>query len=321
MLAAGVRTLCCFPLTSRNNPIGALCIAGKKENAFAPEAIELMTQVVPQVAVALDNARAYSEIASLKDRLVKEKIYLEQEIRDALDFEEIVGQSSALTQVLDQVKTVAPSDATVLILGETGTGKELIARAVHRLSSRAAGNFVKVNCAAIPTGLLESELFGHEKGAFTGAISQKVGRMELADKGTLFLDEVGEIPIELQPKLLRVLQDHEFERLGSNRTVRVDLRLIAATNRNLSEQVSEGAFRSDLFYRLNVFPIQMPPLRDRRSDIPPLVRHFVKKLARRMDKHIETIPSETMEALIHWHWPGNIRELEKSIERSVFRTE
>jgi formate hydrogenlyase transcriptional activator len=321
MLAAGVRTLCCFPLISRNNPIGALCIARKKDNAFAPEAIELMTQVVPQVAVALDNSRAYSEIASLKDRLVKEKIYLEQEIRDALDFEEIVGMSSALTHVLDQVKTVAPSDATVLILGETGTGKELIARAVHRLSSRASGNFVKVNCAAIPTGLLESELFGHEKGAFTGAISQKVGRMELADKGTLLLDEVGEIPLELQPKLLRALQDHEFERLGGTRTIKVNVRILAATNRDLSEAVAKREFRSDLYYRLHVFPLHLPPLRERREDIPLLVRYFVSKFARRMNKQIESIPEEAMEALERWHWPGNIRELENFLERSVILTE
>jgi len=321
MLSTGVRTVCCFPLVSRNNPIGALCIASKKENAFPPATIDLMTQVVPQVAVALDNSRAYGEIASLKDRLVKEKFYLEQEVRDALDFEEIVGQSSALTHVLDQVKTVAPSDATVLILGETGTGKELIARAVHRLSSRATGNFIKVNCAAIPTGLLESELFGHEKGAFTGAISQKIGRLELADKGTLLLDEVGEIPLELQPKLLRALQDHEFERLGGTRTIHVNVRIVAATNRDLSEAVAKREFRSDLYYRLHVFPLHLPPLRERREDIPLLVRYFVQKFARRMGKQIEAIPVEAMEALERWHWPGNIRELENFLERSVILTE
>jgi formate hydrogenlyase transcriptional activator len=271
--------------------------------------------------VALENSRAYGEIASLKDRLVKEKFYLEQEIRDALDFEEIVGQSQALTQLLSQVKTVAPSDATVLILGETGTGKELIARAVHRRSSRAAGNFIKVNCAAIPTGLLESELFGHEKGAFTGAVSQKIGRLELADKGTLLLDEVGEISLELQPKLLRALQDHEFERLGGTRTIRVNVRIIAATNRDLSDAVAKREFRSDLYYRLHVFPLHLPSLRERHEDIPLLVRYFVQKFARRMAKKIDAIPVDAMEALKRWHWPGNIRELENFLERSVILTE
>ena len=246
---------------------------------------------------------------------------MEDEIRSELNFEEIVGESAELKHVLAQARTVAPSDSTVLILGETGTGKELIARAIHRMSKRRDASFIKVNCAAIPTGLLESELFGHEKGAFTGAVSKKIGRMELADKGTLFLDEVGDIPLELQPKLLRVLQDHEFERLGSNRTVRVDLRLVAATNRNLSKRITEGEFRSDLFYRLNVFPIHIPPLRVRRNDIPLLVRHFVKKIAWRMDKQIDTIPSQTMGALVNWHWPGNIRELENLIERSVILSE
>jgi len=321
MLAAGVRSVCCFPLVTRNNPIGALCIASKKDGAFAPGTIELMSQVLPQVAVALENSRAYGEIASLKDKLVKEKFYLEQEIRDALDFEEIVGQSQALTQLLSQVKTVAPSDATVLILGETGTGKELIARAVHRHSSRAAGNFIKVNCAAIPTGLLESELFGHEKGAFTGAVSQKIGRLELADKGTLLLDEVGEISLELQPKLLRALQDHEFERLGGTRTIRVNVRIIAATNRDLSDAVAKREFRSDLYYRLHVFPLHLPPLRERHEDIPLLVRYFVQKFARQMAKKIDAIPVDAMEALERWHWPGNIRELENFLERSVILTE
>jgi transcriptional regulator with GAF, ATPase, and Fis domain len=222
-----------------------------------------------------------------------------------------------LKKVLNQAKTVAPSGSTALILGETGTGKELIARAIHRMSRRKGANFIKVNCAAIPTGLLESELFGHEKGAFTGAISQKIGRIELADQGTLFLDEIGDIPLELQPKLLRVLQDQEFERLGGVKTIRVDVRLLAATNRDLSKDVGAGEFRSDLFYRLNVFPIRMPPLRNRRSDIPLLVRHFVQKLAKRMDKVIDTIPNATMDALRNWHWPGNVGELENFIERSV----
>jgi formate hydrogenlyase transcriptional activator len=218
------------------------------------------------------------------------------------------------------VEIAAPSDATVLILGETGTGKELIARALHRLSSRHEGNFIKLNCAAIPTGLLESELFGHEKGAFTGAVSQKIGRLELADKGTIFLDEIGEIPPELQPKLLRVLQDHEFERLGGIRTIHVDVRLIAATNRDLKQAVTEHQFRSDLFYRLNVFPIHMPPLRERVGDIPLLVHYFVQKFARRMNKTIESIPTEIIRELERWHWPGNIRELENFIERSIILT-
>jgi formate hydrogenlyase transcriptional activator len=321
VLGAGIRTVRCMPLLTSKGALGTLNVGSKKDQAFSAQDEEILNQIAAQLAIALDNARAYREIRVLKDRLAEEKLYLEDEIRTELHFEEIIGERPELKAVLSQAKTVAPSGSTVLVLGETGTGKELIARAIHRMSKRKDASFIKVNCAAIPTGLLESELFGHEKGAFTGAVTRKVGRMELADKGTLFLDEVGEIPIELQPKLLRVLQDHEFERLGSNRTVRVDLRLIAATNRDLSERVSEGAFRSDLFYRLNVFPIQMPALRDRRSDIPLLVRHFVKKLARRMDKHIETIPSETMEALIHWHWPGNIRELENLIERSVILTE
>ncbi len=242
---------------------------------------------------------------------------MEDEIRSELNFEEIVGESAMLKQVLDQARTVAPSDATVLILGETGTGKELIARAIHRMSSRKNASFVKLNCAAIPAGLLESELFGHEKGAFTGAVSQKMGRLELADKGTLFLDEVGELPLEVQPKLLRVLQDHEFERLGSTRTIRVDIRLIAATNRDLAKSVAGRQFRSDLYYRLNVFPIRMPELRERKEDIPLLVRYLVQKFARRMNKQVETIPAETMNALASWEWPGNVRELENFIERSV----
>jgi formate hydrogenlyase transcriptional activator len=320
LLGADISTLCCFPLVTRNGPIGTLCFSSKRENAFARLTIELMGQVAPQIAVALENSRAYADITSLKDWLLKEKKYLEEEIRDALDFEDIIGQSPALAQVLTQVRTVAPSDATVLILGETGTGKELVARAVHRLSHRANGNFVKVNCAAIPTGLLESELFGHEKGAFTGAISQKVGRLELADKGTLLLDEVGEIPLELQPKLLRALQDQEFERLGGTRTIKVNVRIIAATNRDLSDAVAKHQFRSDLYYRLHVFPLHLPPLRDRREDIPLLVRYFVQKFARRMNKHIDSIPSEAMDALERWQWPGNIRELENFLERSVILT-
>ncbi len=321
LLEEGVQSMCCVPLNGTGRTLGSLAIASTKPEPIPEDEIEVLQQLAPQIAIAIDNARAYGEISSLKDKLAKEKIYLEQEIRDTLNFEEVVGQSAALKLVVEQVKTVAPSTATVLILGETGTGKELIARAIHRLSSRAPGNFVKVNCAAIPTGLLESELFGHEKGAFTGAVSQKIGRLELADKGTLFLDEVGEIPPELQPKLLRVLQDQEFERLGGTRTIRVNVRVLAATNRDLSRAVSEHEFRADLYYRLHVFPIRLPALRDRPGDIPLLVHYFVQKFARRMNKQIQEISAEAMAALEQWHWPGNIRELENFIERSVILTE
>jgi len=317
MLHQGIRSLCCIPLLTRKGTVGTLNLASKVDHAFAPQDIGLLKQVAAQVAIALDNARAYREIAELTDKLAKEKLYLEDEIRAELNFEEIVGESPALKHVLTQARTVAPSEASVLILGETGTGKELVARAIHRMSSRKDASFIKLNCAAIPTGLLESELFGHERGAFTGAISQKVGRLELADKGTLFLDEVGDIPLELQPKLLRVLQDQEFERLGSTRTIRVNIRLVAATNRDLAKSVAAREFRSDLFYRLNVFPVRMPPLRERVNDVPLLVRYFVQKFARRMNKPIETIPTETMNALVGWEWPGNVRELENFIERSV----
>ena len=263
---------------------------------------------------------AYREIAELKDKLAQEKLHLEDEIRGELDFEGIVGQSSALRHVLNLVETVAPSDSTVLLLGETGTGKELIARAIHERSRRKERNFVKLNCAAIPSGLLESELFGHERGAFTGAIAQKTGRFELADQGTLFLDEVGDIPIEIQPKLLRALQEREFERLGSNRTKQVDVRLVAATNRDLEQMMEHREFRSDLYYRLNVFPIRIPPLRERPEDILLLVRYFTQKYGRRMQKQIESIPAAALRKLSSWHWPGNIRELENFIERSVILT-
>jgi len=263
---------------------------------------------------------AYREIAELKDKLAQERLYLEDEIRGEMDFEGIVGQSSALRHVLNLVETVAPSDSTVLLLGETGTGKELIARAIHERSQRKERTLVKLNCAAIPTGLLESELFGHERGAFTGAIAQKIGRLELADQGTLFLDEVGDIPIEIQPKLLRALQEREFERLGSNRTKKVDVRLVAATNRDLEKMMENREFRTDLYYRLNVFPIRIPPLRERPDDIPLLVRYFTQKYSRRMQKRIESIPAAAMRKLSSWQWPGNIRELENFIERSVILT-
>src|SRR5438105_5469718 len=267
--------------------------------------------------MAFENALAFDCIEELKDRLEKEKVYLEEEIRTDNNFEEIVGESGGLRQVLKKVETVAPTDSTVLIFGETGTGKELIARAIHQLSPRRERTFVKLNCAAIPTGLLESELFGHEKGAFTGAITQKVGRFELAHRGTLFLDEVGDIPPELQPKLLRVLQEQEFERLGSTRTVRVDVRLVAATNRDLAAMADDGRFRNDLYYRLNVFPVVLPPLRERREDIPMLARHFIQRFARRMGRRIEGIPAAVMDALVRYPWPGNVREMQNIIERAV----
>jgi formate hydrogenlyase transcriptional activator len=321
LLELGIRSFCSIPLITRKSKLGTLNLGSTADHAFASQDITFLKQVAAQVAIALDNARAYREIAELTDKLKKEKLYLQDEIRSVLHFEEIVGESPALKHVLTQVNTVAPLDATVLILGETGTGKELIARAIHRMSSRKDSSFIKLNCAAIPTGLLESELFGHEKGAFTGAVSAKIGRLELADKGTLFLDEVGDIPLELQPKLLRVLQDQEFERLGGVRTIRVNIRLIAATNRDLAKSVAAREFRSDLYYRLHVFPVHMPPLRERAKDVELLVRYFVQKFSRRMNKQIETIPTETMNALIRWEWPGNVRELENFIERSVILSE
>src|SRR5207253_1073787 len=276
---------------------------------FTTEDVDFLSQAAGQIAIAIENALAYREISELKDKLAQEKLYLEEEIRSEMDFEQIVGSSAALKHVLQLVETVAPNDSTVLLLGETGTGRELIARAIHDRSQRKDRTLVKLNCAAIPTGLLESELFGHEKGAFTGAISQKTGRMELADKGTLFLDEVGDIPVEIQPKLLRALQEREFERLGSTHTRRVNVRLVAATNRDLEKMIAAREFRQDLFYRLNVFPIRVPPLRERREDIPLLVSYFVQRLAKQMQKKIEAIPTAVMKGLTAWEWPGNIREL------------
>ena len=321
LLAEGFRSLCCIPLLRPQGPLGILVLGSTRKDAFHPKDLRLLTQVAAQLALALENHRATAEVEALRERLAEEKTYLEGEIRSEGAFAEIIGDSPALRRVLEQVATVAPSQVTVLILGETGTGKELIARAIHRMSRRKDAPFIKLNCAAIPTGLLESELFGHEKGAFTGAVSQKTGRLELADGGTLFLDEVGEIPLELQPKLLRVLQDQEFERLGSNRTIRVNLRLVAATNRNLAKSIAQHEFRSDLFYRLSVFPIRVPPLTERREDIPLLVRYFVRKFAPRMERHIESIPRETMRVLTAWSWPGNVRELENLMERSVILSE
>jgi formate hydrogenlyase transcriptional activator len=316
----GLNSFCDIPLMGRNRSLGVLAVAKHEENAFNRDEVAFLTQVANQVAIGVENALAYSEIAELKDRLAQEKLYLEDELRGEMDFEGIVGQSSALRHVLNLVETVAPSDSTVLMLGETGTGKELIARAIHDRSRRKDRTFVKLNCAAIPTGLLESELFGHERGAFTGAISQKIGRLELANHGTLFLDEVGDIPLEIQPKLLRALQEREFERLGSTRTQQVDVRLVAATNRDLDSMIANREFRSDLYYRLNVFPIRVPPLRERPEDIPLLVRYFAQKYGRRMEKQIESIPVAAMKQLAAWNWPGNIRELENFIERSVILT-
>jgi formate hydrogenlyase transcriptional activator len=306
-----------FPLIVRGRVLGVFGFRSSRENAFTEDDVAFLGQVASQIALAVENAFAYGQVSEVRDRLEQENVYLESEIRSELHFEDIVGNSEPLRRVLKEIETVAPADSTVLIYGETGTGKELIARAVHDLSSRKSNAFVKLNCAAIPMGLIESELFGHEKGAFTGAIAQRVGRFELANRGTIFLDEIAEIPLELQPKLLRVLQEREFERLGSTRTIRTDARLIAASNRDLRTMVEEQRFRSDLYYRLNVFPIRVPSLRERREDIPLLVRHFVKEFSRRNNRVIDSIPSETMQALVRYHWPGNIRELQNVIERAV----
>jgi formate hydrogenlyase transcriptional activator len=314
---AGIQSLVHIPLTGRSQTVGVLSLGSFRENVFAPADLPFLTQVARQVAMAIENALAFGEVSDLKDKLTREKLYLEDEIRSERNFEEIVGNSEALRRVLREVETVAPTDSTVIIYGETGTGKELIARALHNLSARHARAFVKLNCAAIPTGLLESELFGHERGAFTGAIAQRIGRFELANQGSIFLDEIGEIPLELQPKLLRVLQEREFERLGATRTLRSDARLIAATNRDLEELVQEQKFRPDLYYRLNVFPIRVPALRERPEDIPLLVRHFVQQLSRRLGKTIDAISPEAMSALAKYPWPGNIRELQNVIERAV----
>ena len=320
LLAEGIQSMCTVPLTVHDRRLGTLSIGRLGGEPFTACDTELLASVASQVAFSVENSLAFQEIAELKDKLAAEKVYLEDEIRTEYNFEEVIGQSPALKRVLHQVETVAPTDSAVLICGETGTGKELIARAIHDLSRRRQRTLVKVNCAAIPTGLLESELFGHERGAFTGAIAQRIGRFELADGGTLFLDEVGDIPLELQPKLLRVLQEQEFERLGSTRTRRVHVRVVAATNRNLDEMVAEGTFRNDLYYRLNVFPITLPPLRERPEDIPPLVRYFVQKFARRMNKRVETVPADAMAALAQYAWPGNVRELENAVERAVILT-
>src|SRR5262249_16317506 len=317
LLEEGIQSMCCVPLTVHDRHLGTLGLGRLGGEPFSVDDEELLSAVANQVAFSVENVLAFQEIAKLKDKLAAEKVYLEEELRTEHNFEEIVGRSEALKRVLHQVETVAPTGSTVLILGETGTGKELIARAIHEAGGRRERTFVKVNCAAIPTGLLESELFGHERGAFTGAISQRVGRFELGTGGPLFLDEIGALPLELQPKLLRVLQEQTFERVGGTRTLRVDVRLVAATNRNLEDAVVDGTFRSDLYYRLNVFPIMLPPLRERPEDIPDLVRYCVQRFARRLNKRIETIPSDAMEVLCRYDWPGNVRELENAVERAI----
>jgi formate hydrogenlyase transcriptional activator len=315
--STGLQSVCCVPLATRRGGLGALNIASRRTDAFSQAEVDLLGDIAGQVAIAVENTLAFREISELKNRLAEEKLYLEEEITSQHDFKEMVGDSHALKMVLQQIQAVAPTDATVLILGETGTGKELLARALHDLSRRRAGPFIRFNGAALPVGLVESELFGHEKGAFTGAGHPKTGRLELANRGTLFLDEVGDIPLEVQPKLLRALQEREFERLGSTRTQHIDIRLVAATNRNLEQMVERSTFRSDLYYRLSVFPIHAPALRDRRDDIPALVRHFTQKFSRAMGRSITTSPQATMSALQAWPWPGNIRELQNVIERAV----
>ena len=317
---SGSESICLIPLVNHARVLGILTLSRTTKIQFSQEEVDFLCQIAGPISIAIENAFAFKEISELKEKLAQEKSYLEEEIRSEMGFEQIIGNCAAIKQALHLVETVSPSDSTVLILGETGTGKELIARAVHERSRRTGRTFVKLNCAAIPTGLLESELFGHEKGAFTGAISQKAGRMELADQGTLFLDEVGDIPIEIQPKLLRVLQEREFERLGSTHTRKVNVRLVAATNRNLEKMVADREFRSDLFYRLNVFPIKIPPLRERREDIPLLAKYFVQKIAKQMEKRIDSIPASVLKGLAAWDWPGNIRELENFIERAVILT-
>ena len=318
--AESVVSMAVVPLVTASGPLGVITLGSHRPNSYSQEDLDLMAQLSTQIALAVENAVAYGRVTAARDRLDEERLYLESEISSEYNFEDIIGKSASFQRVLEQVSIVAPTDSTVLLHGETGTGKELIARAIHNLSSRRNRTFVRMNCAAIPSGLLESELFGHEKGAFTGALIQKKGRFELADQGSLFLDEIGDISLELQPKLLRAVQEQEFERLGSAKTIGVDVRMIAATHRDLPTMIRDGHFREDLFYRLNVFPINIPPLRERREDIPLLVNYFVSKLARRMRKEIKTIPRRAMEALTSNAWPGNVRELANFIERAVIVT-
>ncbi len=317
----GIEAMAIASLRAPNRPLGVITLGSKRADYFRPDDLDLLGQIATQISLALDNALAYEKLNASKNQIEEERLYLEEELRAEYNFEDIVGKSEALRKALQQIQIVAPTDSTVLLHGETGTGKELIARAIHSLSARKSRTFVRLNCAAIPSGLVESELFGHEKGAFTGALMQKKGRFEIADQGTLFLDEIGDISLELQPKLLRALQEQEFERLGSARTIGVDVRLIAATHRDLHTMIRNNQFREDLFYRLNVFPVEIPPLRERRDDIPLLVNFFVSRLSRKMQKQIRTIPKDAMEALATAPWPGNIRELENFIERAVILTQ
>jgi formate hydrogenlyase transcriptional activator len=320
LVSLGVKSACLVPLITRDRVIGTLDLLRMTDDAWIPDDLEFLSQVANQIAIAVDNSLTYRELSELKERLATEKLYLEDEIRLDQNIGSMVGEAPAFQAVLKSIQTVASTDATVLVTGETGTGKELVARAIHELSGRSKGSFVKVNCAAIPGTLLESELFGHEKGSFTGAVAQKIGRFELAHRGTLFLDEIGEMPLELQPKLLRAIQDQEFERVGGSRTIRTDARLVAATNRNLKAMVDENKFRADLYYRLHVFPVHVPPLRERRQDIPLLTRYFVQKHAKRIGRNIDSIPAPVLEALTNYDWPGNIRELQNVLERSVILT-
>jgi formate hydrogenlyase transcriptional activator len=319
-LDLGYKSICSVPLIARNRIIGTLALNRLTDEPWTSEDVDFLVQVASQIAMTVSNSLAFRELGEIKERLATEKLYLEDEIRLDQNIGNMIGEGSGFQSVADAIQTVAPTGATVLITGETGTGKELVARAIHDLSGRSKGSFVKVNCAAIPASLLESELFGHEKGSFTGAVAQKIGRFELAHGGTLFLDEIGEMPLELQPKLLRAIQDQEFERVGGTRTIRTDARLVAATNRDLKAMVEENTFRADLYYRLHVFPLHVPPLRDRREDIPLLTRYFVQKHAQRMGRDIDAIPTSVLDALTNYHWPGNIRELQNVLERSVILT-
>ncbi len=319
--AESISSMAIAPMVTAGGPLGLITMGSRRPNSFGQEDQDLLSQISNQIALAVDNAIAHGRVTEARDRLEEERLYLESEIRSEYNFEDIVGKSAALRKVLDQVAIVAPTQSTVLLHGETGTGKELVARAIHNLSPRHERTFVRLNCAAIPSGLVESELFGHEKGAFTGALMQKKGRFELADHGTLFLDEIGDISLELQPKLLRALQEHEFERLGCTKTIRVDVRLIAATHRDLQAMIRNNQFREDLFYRLNVCPIEIPPLRERREDIPLLVHFFVLRHSRQMQKRVKSVPKLAMEALVNADWPGNIRQLENFIERCVIFTQ